>query len=98
VRRHDRLNGLRLSDYEARFAAHGFETEVVVRARLSTTTRSRGIHLTPRFRRYAEDDLRCRRAVIVARKTTCDRSAGRGTNSQRFLDFCASDRQDMGCL
>jgi hypothetical protein len=24
--------------------------------------------LTPRFRHYAEDDLRCQRAVIVARK------------------------------
>lgn len=66
-RRADDLNGLRLSDYEAGFAAHGFETEVVTRTILHDYPLARH-RLTPRFRHYAEDDLRCRRAVIVARK------------------------------
>ena len=66
-RRPDDLNGLRLSDYVAGFAAHGFEVEVVERTILHDYPLDRR-RLTPRFRGYAEEDLRCRRAVIVARK------------------------------
>jgi hypothetical protein len=72
ARRTDGLNGLRLGDYLAAFAARGFESRVVDRTLLGDYDLTRR-PLRARFRRYGEEDLRCRRAVIVSRKKTGDR-------------------------
>jgi hypothetical protein len=66
ARRVDDLNGLRLSDYLAAFRARGFACRVVDRALVADYALHRRL-LLPRYRRYDDDDLRCRRAVIVAR-------------------------------
>jgi hypothetical protein len=65
-RRPDSLNGLRLGDYLSAFAARGFESRVIDRTALDDYDLERR-PLLPRYRGYAEEDLRCRRAVIVSR-------------------------------
>jgi hypothetical protein len=66
-RRTDDLNGLRLCDYLRAFSARGFESRVVDRTQLGEYDLGRR-PLLPRYRGYAEEDLRCRRAVILSRK------------------------------
>jgi hypothetical protein len=64
--RRDGLNGLRLSDYLAAFEKRGFACRVVER----TIVADYDLHrrpLLPRYRGYDAEDLRCRRAVVVAR-------------------------------
>ena len=66
ARRRDDLNGLRLSDYLTAFQSRGFSCRVVDRT-LASGYDVRRRALLERYRRYDDDDLRCRRAVIVAR-------------------------------
>ena len=66
-RRPDDLNGLRLTDYLSAFAARGFESRVIDRTLADDYDLGRR-PLLPRYRHYTEEDLRCRRAVIVSRK------------------------------
>ncbi len=63
----DGLNGLRLSDWIERLGAAGFTVDVVRRTRWDGPL-DRSSHAA-RFAAYDEEDLRCRRAVLVARRT-----------------------------
>ena len=73
ARRSDGLNGLRLSDYLAAFRARGFACRVVDPVLITDYDLHRR-PLLPRYQRYDEDDLRCRRAVIVARASAAVRA------------------------
>ena len=67
ARRPDGLNGLRLSDHIGALTTRGLDTRVVDRTVLTDYPLDRR-RLRERFRRYADDDLLCARAVIVCRR------------------------------